>query len=147
MVSNGFGLHLSMWLTHSLITFWQRMNERSWTVWNILFGFVFSSFGELNSKKKSSADLLPFRSCVAPGCRERGVADHTQQHYVRPSPDGPTGSGPRVRRVWHHVSRGGGSVGRHLQGDHRPKDQRGCARVRNPTQCCKSKWRGKKMSC
>lgn len=64
------------------------------------------------------------------GCGERGLAGDAQQHHVWPSPDGPTGSGPRVRGVRHHVSSGGSTVCCHLQGDHRPQDQRGCARVR-----------------
>lgn len=64
------------------------------------------------------------------GCGERGVAGDTQQHHVRPSSDGPLGSGPWVWGVWHHVSSGGSAVCRHLQGDHWPQDQRGCSWVR-----------------
>lgn len=61
---------------------------------------------------------VPPFSCVDSGCGERGVAGDTQQHHVRPSPDGPPGSGPWVRGVRHHVSSGGSAVRRHLQGDH-----------------------------
>lgn len=133
VVENGFSLQLSMWLRLSLIIFWQWINKQSWMV--LVFGLGI---------EKVLAVYIPhplfyFIPRVDSGCRERGVAGHTQQHHVRPSPDGPPGSGPWVRRVWHHVSCGGGSVCSCLQGDHRPQDQRGCARVRKKRSGCKQK--------
>lgn len=122
-----------MWLRLSLIIFWQRINKQSLTV--LVFGLSIEKVILVYIPHR----LFYFIPCVDSGCREWGVAGHAQQHHVRPSPDGPPGSGPWVRRVWHHVSCGGGSVCSCLQGDHWPQDQRGCARVRKKQSGCKQK--------
>lgn len=122
-----------MWLRLPLIIFWQQINKQSWTV--LVFGLGIEKVLLVYIPHP----LFYFIPCVDSGCRERGVAGHAQQHHVRPSPDGPPGSGPWVRRVWHHVSCGGGSVCSCLQGDHWPQDQRGCARVRKKQSGCRQK--------